>query len=120
MATKKPAARKTKTSKPSKPVAKKASMAKRPDKKSRRIAPPSKPAERGLPSAESRAFGAMLASERWYETAAGVIVKAFYKSKGNATHAAKALNISWRSLRDWCQEYPELQRALDSARADVG
>ena len=68
-------------------------------------------------SAESKALGAMLGSERWYPVAAEHIVKAFYATDGNAVQTARALGVSWRSLRDWCALYPELQRSLDAARA---
>lgn len=68
-------------------------------------------------SPDARALGAMLASERWYETAAAAIVTTIYQHDGNAVHTAKALNVSWRSLRDWSRTYPELQRALEDARA---
>jgi hypothetical protein len=109
---------KSKASKATKGKATKGKQARRPDKKNqgRNNMPVRKPEGRGLPSAESRALGAMLQSERWYEPAMLAIAAAFYRCKGNASHAAAELGVSWRSLRDWCAEYPELQRGLEAAR----
>lgn len=64
----------------------------------------------------SRALGAMLACERWYHDAAAEILRAIYKANGNAVHAATELGVAWRTLRNWCETYPELQRALTDAR----
>lgn len=74
----------------------------------------------GSQSADSRALGAMLGSPRWYDTAAEEIVSAFYQAGGNAKRAATSLGVPWRTLRSWCQAYPELQRSLDAARDDIG
>jgi DNA-binding NtrC family response regulator len=82
----------------------------------RRTQPVKRPARVLPPSAESKALGAMLASERWYATAVAHILQAVYATRGNATHTANELGVSWRSLRDWCANYPELQRALEHAR----
>lgn len=48
------------------------------------------------------------------------IIKAFRTSKGNATHAAEALNVSHQALMRWVHDVPELEAEVRKVRERHG
>jgi hypothetical protein len=67
-------------------------------------------------SPDACALGAMLGSATWYPVAVAHLTQLFFEAGGNARESARRLRVPWRTLRNWCCIYPELQRNLDSAR----
>ena len=63
-------------------------------------------------------YSSMLRSARFHARAVALLSDEFWLARGNAVHAAKRLDVSHSTLRRWCQDYPDLQRELDSIRAE--
>ena len=63
-------------------------------------------------------YAGMLRSPRLHAHALANLAEEFWLARGNAVHAAKRLDVSHSTLRRWCQDYPDLQRELDSIRAE--